>query len=343
MKSKFEAAILPESEFDGWESFVTGSPQGSIYSRASYLNVLCTTAGGSFRILACKRGDEIVGGIALYETSQKFGRAVTSRLLLYYNGIVLKEHSTKYPSMCSSRDLAIFSELIKSLDSSGYCRVSLQSRGGFTDARAFIDSGWSARPSYSYVVDLRDIETALSLVEQNQRRLVARCEDEGMSFAEDDDFDSFFSMHFDTHRRKNAPLYLPREQYRKYFEMLGSLGMVRLFQVRTKDGRSVAAQLTLTCKHPVCHTVCAAADEEFLKFGTTPFLRVKSFERLAELGYEANDLTDAALNPVTKFKSQLGGELKLNLVLSKIYSEKILRREWLNQARARIRGMFKGA
>jgi hypothetical protein len=34
------------------------------------------------------------------------------------------------------------------------------------------------------------------------------------------------------------------------------------------------------------------------------------------LGYAANDLTDAELNPVTHFKSQLGGNLETSLVLS---------------------------
>ena len=39
------------------------------------------------------------------------------------------------------------------------------------------------------------------------------------------------------------------------------------------------------------------------------------FEALSALGYAANDLTDAALSPVTRFKSQLGGDLHLSLLL----------------------------
>ena len=35
------------------------------------------------------------------------------------------------------------------------------------------------------------------------------------------------------------------------------------------------------------------------------------------MGYVANDLTDAALNPVAHFKSQLGGDLELCLILEK--------------------------
>ena len=43
--------------------------------------------------------------------------------------------------------------------------------------------------------------------------------------------------------------------------------------------------------------------------GASAFLRWHSCLALARNGYVANDLTDAALNPVTRFKSQLGGEL----------------------------------
>jgi hypothetical protein len=68
--------------------------------------------------------------------------------------------------------------------------------------------------------------------------------------------------------------------------------------------------------HPVTHTVCAAADQEFLNLGATPFLRWKVFEDLSESGYKANDLTDAALNPVTRFKGQLGGDLESTYVLT---------------------------
>ncbi len=75
------------------------------------------------------------------------------------------------------------------------------------------------------------------------------------------------------------------------------------------DGRAAATQLVLLGDHPVTHSVCAGAEPEWQKLGTTPYLRWKVFEQLAELGYAADDLTDAALNPVTRFKSQLGAEL----------------------------------
>ena len=63
--------------------------------------------------------------------------------------------------------------------------------------------------------------------------------------------------------------------------------------------------------------MCAAADVEHLSMGSTPFLRWNSFEALSKLGYAANDLTDAGLNDVTRFKSQLGGDLVTNWVIAR--------------------------
>jgi hypothetical protein len=120
-------------------------------------------------------------------------------------------------------------------------------------------------------------------------------------------------MHRQLHERKGAPLYLPEPAFERWFRRLQAAGLARLFHARLPDGRSIAAQITLLGSHPVTHTVSAAADAEFLNLGASAFLRWRAFERLAELGYRGNDLTDAALNPVTHFKSQLGGELQLAL------------------------------
>ena len=59
----------------------------------------------------------------------------------------------------------------------------------------------------------------------------------------------------------------------------------------------------------------AGTDPEHRRLGAAAFLRWRVFEWLAATGKRGNDLTDAALNPVTHFKSQLGGELVTNFVL----------------------------
>jgi hypothetical protein len=121
-------------------------------------------------------------------------------------------------------------------------------------------------------------------------------------------FDALFRFHEQTHERKGAPLYLPERAFKRYFERLHALGLARLGHA-CLERRPIASQLMLTGPHPVSHTVCAGADEEYLRMGASAFLRWHAFAALARDGFTANDLTDAAVNPVTRFKSQLGGEL----------------------------------
>ena len=240
-----ETRFLREPEYDTWRRFVDSAPAGSIYSYPQYLEVLSGVAGGSFRILAVLKGDEIQGGIALYERRGAGGRVLSGRLLLYYNGFVVRSFEGKYPSVNSSRELAILSALEGALREQGYAHVNIRNRHPIQDLRAFGTTGWSSEPSYSLIMRLEDLDAAYGRVEQNQRRLIRRCEEEGASAVSDDDFESFYGMHLGTHERKGAPVYLPEGAFARYFRRLSKLGLCRLYHVRLRDGRPVASQLVL--------------------------------------------------------------------------------------------------
>ncbi len=318
MSSKVSTRYLAETEYPSWNDLVAESPDGSIYSTPEYLDVLASQTGGQFKILVAERADELVGGIAIFERKDSWGCYVTGRLLLYYNGFVVKAHPSKYPSERTAKRLETLTALEQHVASNGYGRVQIKSRSTLQDVRVFAEQGWNTRLSYSYVVPLHDLATHwTSRMEQNLRRLVTRCDREGLQFSEADDFESFYRLHHQTHVRKGSAIYLPEQGFRTYFERLRSQNLCRLFHACTPEGRVISTQLVLLGRHPVCHTVSAAADSEFLRSGATAFLRWKTFEQLSKMGFTGNDLTDAQLNSVTHFKSQLGGDLELSIVLER--------------------------
>jgi Acetyltransferase (GNAT) domain len=317
MRMPLITRFLTEPEFDAWDDLVRDSAQGSIYSTPAYLRALCDAAGGTFRILAARRGEELVGGVALYERRVGERIRVSPRLLLFYNGLVLRDYATKYPSQRTARILGVCSALEAALSSAGYESIALKNSSSFTDARTFIVQGWSVRPGYSYVVPITDTGAAWDRVEQNLRRLINRCAKEGVHVTDDDDFESFLRMHVATTQRKGTPLYLPDEAFRRFFTTLRAANLCRLYHARLSSGQSISAQLVLLGKHAGSHSVSAASDPAYLQMGATAFLRWKVFESLSALGYKANDLTDAALNPVSHFKSQLGGNLEMCLILER--------------------------
>ncbi|NNG16773.1 MAG: GNAT family N-acetyltransferase [Gemmatimonadales bacterium] len=316
MKAPLIVRELAPSEFDRWDRLVAEAPEGSIYNTAPYLGALCESTGADFRILSAAKGDELQGGVALYEQPSRWGTIVSPRLLLYYNGLVTRPDASQYPSVRARRRMEIQQALETALSRQGYVRLCLKSCSPLRDVRVFQQRGWRVVPTYTYVVPLTDLKALWQRMEQNLRRLVTRCETQGLTVSDDDDFESLFRMHFDVHRRKGAPLYLPKAEFERYFKQLKAAGLCRLYQARLPDGRSISAQLVLTGSHAVSHTVCAASDGEFLSMGASAYLRWKAFEALAGLGHSANDLTDAALNPVSRFKSQLGADLHLCLQIA---------------------------
>jgi hypothetical protein len=332
-----EVRALEQDAWPAWEKFVAAAPGGSVYSLPGYLDALCTAGGGSFRIIGVMRGEEIVGGVALYERPSRGGVFVSPRLLLYYNGLVVRRYETNYPSEATARHVKILTAVETSLSGMGLGSVNLRSRA-VQDVRPFVAKGWTVAPSYSYVVPL-DLIAAWGRVEQNLRRLIDRARNAGMTAGDgDDDFDDFFRLHEATLDRHGAGAYLPREAFRGFCAALRRNGLGKLLQVRTKDGAPAAAQLTLLGPHAVSHTACAGADPELNKQGASAFLRWSAFEALAKLGYQGNDLTDATLNPVTHFKSQLGGALELSLVLQSPRTPRFRWNQRADAAVARARG-----
>jgi len=302
------ARELRETEYDPWRQLVATSDQGSTYALPEYLDALCEATGARFRIVGVFVDDQLVGGVPLYERRSRAGEYVENRLLLYYNGIVLRLPPKKSPAEQTSQTLAALVTLENHLASRSYARLLLHNRSTLTDLRPFLTTGWRVKLSYTYVVPLRDLSAQWDRVDHNLQRLIRRCERASVTYREDTDFDTLFRLHLQTHERKGSPLYLPERAFKRYFERLHALGLARLGHA-CLERKPIASQLVLTGPHPVSHTVCAGADEKYLQMGASAFLRWHAFAALARDGFIANDLTDAALNPVTRFKSQFGGEL----------------------------------
>lgn len=334
------ARELTEPDFRAWTDMLARSEQGAPYALPGYLSALCAATGATWRIVGAFLNGQLVGGVALYELPSRWGRVVCNRTLLYYNGIVLDLPAKKFHSDRTSQMQLVLAALEQQLRGMGYAQILLHCDASLPDLRPFLANGWQAGVSYTYVVPLTDLPAQWEQVDQNLRRLIKRCERDGVTYREDSEFDSLFRLHLQTHQRKGAPLYLPEPAFRKYFDAANAQGVARLAHA-VYEGKVIASQLMLTGPGRVAHTVCAGADEDYLRMGASAFLRWRSFESLAQMGYQANDLTDAALNPVTRFKSQLGGRLTATLSVSRTDSRPLRLETAVRQWRSLVPGRAK--
>ena len=307
---------LQASDYDEWSALVSSSEHGSAYALPVYLEALCRATNARFRIVGAFLDGKLVGGVPLYERSARFGTYVANRLLLYYNGLVLRLPPKKFLSDSTSQELGVLEALVNDIEQRPYAHVQLHNRPTVHDMRPFLARGWQAQLSYTYVVPLHDLPVQWERIDPSLKRLITRCEREGVSYREDDDFDALYRLHLATHERKGSPLYLAESAFAEWFRALSRAGLARLGHAFF-EGKVIASQLMLTGPHAVAHTVCAGADDAHLRMGASAFLRWHGCLALAQSGYRANDLTDATLNPVTRFKSQLGAQLTPTWSLSR--------------------------
>lgn len=314
---------LDPSEYEVWDRFVDESPQGSVYNQSYFLESLCKISGDQFRILAAYKQNELQGGVAFRYQKSRFGDMIRLQMPLYYNGFILKRFDSKYPSINSSREAEVIRSLLDELEGGAYASAELASRFTFDDPRLLLQRGWQVWPRYTYVVSIQDPNRQWEKVEQNLRRLISRCEKEGMTLELSDDAEAFYTMNESTYRRKGVRPYLSRDQFLSLYRALSGRSACQIYFAKTAAGKRTAGEIVLMSKHPVTHTWMAGSDPEFLRSGASAFLRWKAFEDLQQRGYEYNDLTDAMNETVAKFKSQFGGDLKSSFVLYKTFSSKL--------------------
>lgn len=309
MSAKSHLKYLTVDEYDQWDQFVDRSPEGGIYSTSYYLQALCAAAGTQFSILTLWKGTEIVAGIGLHYQESCFGRIVKPRGLLYYNGFVLRPCKTRYPSKATSQRMHLMEPLLYELESDLYAEVTLSHRSPLTDMRLFCWHTWLVYPQYTYIVPIEDMDALWQRTDQNLRRLVNRCNKQGLRYGMVDDFKSFYRLHKETYARRNLEPYFSFERFSNLYQTLLQHNCVQMYAVWMPDGEIAAMQIVLSSGHNVSHTWSAATDSRFLRAGASALLRWKVFEDQQARGFTHNDLTDAMQPDVARFKGQLGADL----------------------------------
>jgi hypothetical protein len=314
MDERFAVRDLEPHEMPVWNALATTAPEGSSYVTSQYLKLLAEVTGATARIIGVFRGHELVGGMGLYQTPLGGrGQVQTSgRYLLYYNGPCVKPSTAESSYRCERHRTHVL-EAIEQFLRQAYRQARFKARSPASDYRAFIGSGWLARPVYSYELDLTDLPQLWARMDHNLRRLIGRCRTDGMRLQDEGDFSEFYDAHQSLHARKGTPLYLPRCSFSRFVDGLLTSELGRLFAVLDSSGKAIAWQLVLLGAHPVSHTLAANALESHQASGCNAFLRWQVCEWLAARGFRANDLTDAHQPEVARFKSQLGAQLKLGL------------------------------
>ena len=202
---------------DEWSAFVAASPTGSAYSLPAYLDALAAPpAGGS------------ASSPRAAATSSSAGSRSTSARRVSASSSARVCSSTTTGSSCGRRRRGIPpsapSRKCKTVDCARRGLEQRSASAASSSAHAAVHGRATIpgpRMDGDAVVQLRRPARRprgqWGRDEQNLRRLVGRCEREG-SVPSDERVRSVLRAPFRAHERKGAPLYLPADAFRAYYE-----------------------------------------------------------------------------------------------------------------------------
>jgi lipid II:glycine glycyltransferase (peptidoglycan interpeptide bridge formation enzyme) len=152
--------------------------------------------------------------------------------------------------------------------------------------------------------DLNELFT--SLHQNSMQRKIRRAEREGLAYTEGRSrllLGDFYRLMLMTRRRHE----LPPQPLAWFQNLVDSLGEKLKIRVASKDGRAVAALLTLSFKNTVVYKY-GCSDAKFHNLGGMPLLLWKTIEDAKKEGAQELDLgrTDRENTGLTTFKERLG-------------------------------------
>jgi hypothetical protein len=309
-----EVRELESGQLEKWDRFVERSPQGTIFSESLWLE-LC---GYPFRVLACYKGEEIVGGVAVFEDESR-NNTMETVPLTPFQGFLFRNNSFMKPPLREKLEKKVSFALIEALERR-HRNITLCHHYNFEDVRPFYfhtygrDSQYIVTVRYTSVVDLTDMNRAWSKMEDNTHCEIHKGEKRGNSVEESDDFEIFDGIHRRTFERQGIERGIPSELLARMYAKLKNEDRCQLFLARNFDGSPTSACLAIWDDKRAYHWL-AASDPDHRNDGSASLTLWAVFRRMGERFPEI-DLVGCNSPKRAAFKAGFGAILKHYFVTS---------------------------
>ncbi len=299
---------LEPSELNTWDRFVGQSPQGTIFSESLWLE-LCAFP---FRVLACYKGDDIVGGVAVFEDDS---RKSTMGIVPFtpFQGFLFRNNDFMNPPLREKLEKKVSIALIEALERR-YRNIILCHHYDFHDIRPFYfhtygqQREYTVTVRYTSVVDLRDIKRAWSRMDDNTRCEIHKGEKRGNTVRESDDFELFDDIHRRTLERQGIKRDMPTELLARMYARLKQENRCQLFLARDSAGSPTSGCLTIWDNKRAYHWL-AGSDPERRNDGSASLTLWSVFQRMSER-FQEIDLVGCNSPKRGAFKAGFGGTLR---------------------------------
>lgn len=262
---------------EAWDNFVTENPKSMVYHYSAWSNLLSDTFGYKQKGFLLLNGNDILGGLPLFEVKGLLGKRLSSAPFRDRGGLLMKEKTD--PSL-------LFDEAGRLLQEGNY-KYLLVKQGDPMFEGVFEEKGFKKSASWiTTVVDLTKGKSLLwNQLKNNVQGKVKQAEKYGLTIYAGEsceDMDTFYNIFFQTRKALGIPSF-PRSFFEKMWYAMCLTGKAKLFLAK-KDGLALAGVILFSHSHSVIETY-AASLSKFRHLRANDLLIWKSLEWSIEQGH----------------------------------------------------------
>ena len=298
--------VRPINDDALWDSFVSSSPQGTVFSTSAWIRAAAAIQGGEPRFLGVFEDDRLAGGVTFIELSRGPFKKMTTPVLTPYGGVVYRPVSGKRSTGEESFTTTCAEQLIGNLGG-WYSYSCLVHAPGLIDIRPFTWAGWRGSVRYTYVVDLTDTGRVWDLMERRVRTVLRKAESTlGLGGAVD--MEQFGGLYDRIYRDRGKKPPIPRNIVTAFVDTMMKTGLAEMRSVRDETGEIISVIVLVSGSGTVYAWISGSVPDKN-STGAFSLLFWDAIRRYSETSTRL-DMVGANIPSVAFFKKGFGGELK---------------------------------
>jgi hypothetical protein len=304
-----DVTTLSEDEYPLWDTFVSGTERGTFFHRSGWGQIISRASDRPLRILACRRGDEILAGMCLFDNI-KLGFALATPVPMFpFNGPLIGTATGAGEHKIIARMMKYSASFIRFL-TRHYSYWILDTGPGFYDVRIFQWAGCHVEPVYTYKVGLKK-DSISDHYNQSARRKIKESEQLKIEVTESDAIGNFTDLYEKSYHRHNKRPPVKLTMIEKLLEMIIRLPEVRLYIAR--DGnRVIAGRIVVEDQKCVYDLLAGGDDDTGLGAATIIHRLLGKYSN----SHEYFDFMGAGHQQIEQFKRGFGGYLDMGFRIS---------------------------
>ena len=294
---------LPKSESALWNEFVDSSPQGTFFHSTIWADIISNTFNRSYKILLCKRNEQLMGGMIFFEQKKMFWKMITPTAFFPFSSPIFYLPVDEKSQKTIQNQLNITS-LFENYLRNNYDYWVIDISSNSKDIRSYLWQGAIAEPRYSYIVSLKSKEEILNNFNQSIRKKLKQAENQKAVLKKSKDIKILVDLISKSYRRHGMKPLVPEIDLMALLNGIISLDQVELYYLEM-NGEIIAGRLVVVDKSIVYDLVAGSEDQT--GFGST-YLVAALMEKYSEV-CEYFDFLGADHPQIEQFKRGFGGEL----------------------------------